>query len=80
MEEDIIELIPQVKSKTLSVDFDEQLDAVENLYGHHIHFSFGRHEIERVLEEKSRIIPGKSNPECGRSCCSSEENIKYLFA
>ena len=52
LEEDIIELIPQVKSKTLSVDFDEQLDAVENLYGHHIHFSFGRHEIERVLEEE----------------------------
>lgn len=52
LEEDIIELIPQVKSKTLSVDFDEQLDAVENLYGYHIHFSFGRHEIERVLEEE----------------------------
>ena len=52
LEEDIIELIPQVKSKTLSMDFDEQLDAVENLYGHHIHFSFGRHEIERVLEEE----------------------------
>lgn len=42
----------QGKSKTLSMDFDEQLDAVENLYGHHIHFSFGRHEIERVLEEE----------------------------
>lgn len=52
LEEDIIELIPQVKSKTLSMDFDEQLDAVENLYGYHIHFSFGRHEIERVLEEE----------------------------
>ena len=40
LEEDIIDLIPQVQAKTLSTDFLEQLDAVEKLYRSKITFRF----------------------------------------
>lgn len=68
----------QGKSKTLSMDFDEQSDAVGNLYGHQIHFSFGRYEIERVLEEEpyySREVKSRV-----REILQQRRKNQYLFA
>lgn len=50
--EDIIDLIPQVRAKTLSGDFAEQLEAVENLYGQPLQFSYDIHDIEDLLEKE----------------------------
>ena len=50
--EDIIDLIPQVHSKTLSMDFAEQLEAVENLYGQDLRFSYNGHVISKLLDEE----------------------------
>ena len=52
LEEDIIDLIPQVQAKTLSTDFLEQLDAVEKLYGQKLHFDFNGQIIETLLREE----------------------------
>ena len=52
LEEDIIDLIPQVQAKTLSTDFLEQLDAVEKLYGQKLHFDFNGQIIETLLKEE----------------------------
>ena len=49
---DIIDLIPRVQAKTLCSDFQEQLEAVESLYGQTLRFSFDSHVITHLLEEE----------------------------
>ena len=48
---DVYELIGEVQSKTVSSDFDEQLDAAEELYGQVLRFTFGEREIREILEQ-----------------------------
>ena len=52
LEDDIIDLIPQVQAKTLSMDFYEHLDVVERLYGQEIHFDFNERKIETLLKQE----------------------------
>lgn len=47
--EDVIQLVDEVKAKTISVDFEEQLDISEELYGENLKFSFSKREVERIL-------------------------------
>ena len=49
---DIYELIESCHSKTLSGDFMEQLDAVEDLYGQDVSFSFGYNELKEILDKE----------------------------
>ncbi len=49
LSEDVIEMIDEVKSKTICTDFDEQLDAVENKYGYNIKFSFSKNDVDNIL-------------------------------
>lgn len=46
------EMIPQVEAKTICTSFDEQLDAVEYLYGRPICFRFGNREVEQLLADE----------------------------
>ncbi len=50
---DVFQLIDEVQSKTISTDFDEQLDAAEELYGQQIHFTFTRQDVDKILDEAS---------------------------
>lgn len=76
--EDVYELMRQAKAKTVSRDFDEQLDVVEALYGEHIHFSFGEKEIISFVnsatiyseQERKRVIS---------ILCSQRKKYDYLF-
>lgn len=45
-------MLTQVKSKTFCADFDEQLDAVEYLYGQHIRFLFDKKDVECLLKQE----------------------------
>ncbi len=45
------ECLAEVEAKPFSRDFDEQLDAAEELYGCNVKFRFGKKEVENVLEE-----------------------------
>ena len=49
MGEDVYSLIKEVKAKTISRDFDEQLDVSENLYGYNLKFSFTKKDVSRLL-------------------------------
>ena len=49
---DSYEMIREVQSKTISFNFDEQLDAAEELYGQRIRFSFGEKEIREILDRE----------------------------
>ncbi len=46
---DIYDLIDQAKSKTFCRNFEEQLEAVEKLYGQSLKFYYGRKEIEELI-------------------------------
>ena len=50
LEGDIYELIDSVKSKTISSDFEEQLDISEALYHNHIKFSFTMKDVKELLD------------------------------
>ena len=52
MNQKIETLTGQVKAKTFCDDFDEQLDAVEELYGRQIQFHYNREIVENVIEKE----------------------------
>lgn len=47
---DTYEMIGEVQAKTVSSNFDEQLDAAEKLYGQRLHFTFGEKQIREILD------------------------------
>lgn len=51
--DDIYTLIGKIHSKPFSRDFDEQLDAAQELYGYNLNFSFTNKDIESVFKEVS---------------------------
>lgn len=50
MGEDVLELMETVESKTISFDFDEQLDIAESQYGCQVHFQFNKEDVDQLLE------------------------------
>lgn len=46
---DVYNLIKEVKSKTVSDNFDEQLDCCEKLYGQTLEFKIGKKEIKEII-------------------------------
>ncbi len=51
---DVFELMDEVKAKTISKDFDEQMDAAEALYGEQIKFFFTRRDVDELLKDASQ--------------------------
>lgn len=49
MDQDELLLMKEVQAKTISSDFDEQLDASERFYGRNLRFSFTKKDVERLL-------------------------------
>lgn len=58
---DVYSLMKDVKAKTISSDFDEQIDCAEKLYGEQIHFSCTKKEIDAILAKAN--IYGKEEVE-----------------
>lgn len=48
---DVYELIDDAEAKTISRDFNEQLDLSEELYGENIHFDFTKSDIRDLLKQ-----------------------------
>ena len=49
--EDPFDLIKEVQAKTVSSDFDEQLDVSEHLYGCNLKFFFTKRDVDQLLEQ-----------------------------
>ena len=49
---DIYSMISEAESKTISENFDVQLDIAEKLYGDGLRFSFSKKEVEMLLEKE----------------------------
>lgn len=53
MQEDIYPLMKQSQSKTISMDYDEQLDVSELLYKENLRFHFTKNDVRTLLESVS---------------------------
>ena len=49
---DVFNLLGEAHSKTISRDFDEQLDVAEKLYGENLKFSFTKKDVKKLLEKQ----------------------------
>ena len=49
LSEDPVVLMREVKAKTISTDFDEQLDISEKLYGRNLRFHFTKKQVVELL-------------------------------
>ena len=75
---DIIDLIPRVQAKTLCSDFQEQLEAVESLYGQTLRFSFDSHVITHLLE-KEPYYPEQIKVRVRDILLQQRRTYQYLF-
>lgn len=50
LQEDVYDLMKEVRAKTICSDFDEQLDLSEQLYGVNLRFSFTKKDVKMLLE------------------------------
>ena len=49
LSKDTFKLIDKVKSKTVAIDFNEQLEECEKLFGNNVKFSWNRNDIVKLL-------------------------------
>ena len=78
MGEDIISLIPQVKAKTLSSDFMEQLDVAEDLYGQNLYFTYDEGIINELLA-KEEYYPDDIKVRIKEVLLRQRRTYSYLF-
>ena len=50
LQEDVYDLMKEVRAKTICSDYDEQLDLSEQLYGVNLRFSFTKKDVKMLLE------------------------------
>ncbi|WP_455721457.1 hypothetical protein [Agathobacter sp.] len=55
--DDVYDLMKSVKAKTVSRDFDEQLDVSDELYGCNLHFVFSKKEVKGLLDQMGCYDP-----------------------
>jgi len=71
-------LLKNVKPKTFSQSFDEQLDIAEALYGQNLQFSFDLHTVQNLLNEESHYSTDiKKRIEC--ILMIQRRKYQYLF-
>lgn len=52
LNDDIYKLIDKVKSKTFSLNFEEQMEVSEDLFGMNLHFNFKKSNIREILSNE----------------------------
>lgn len=76
MDADVYEMLEDVQAKTVSFDFDQQLEAAEELYGQPIRFTFKKQDVDHILQE----IKIYNEKEIERvRCIIYQQMRKYLY-
>lgn len=78
MEQDIYQMISEVKSKSVSQDFDEQLDVAENLYGQNLQFLFTKKNVSDIVNNAD-MYPLEERKRVELIIYSQMNKYKYLF-
>lgn len=76
--EDVYDLIKDCHSKTVSRNFDEQLDVSEMVVGENIHFSFTKQNIRDILGE-CEIYSGEVKKRVETILYAQMQKYQYLF-
>lgn len=77
--EDIYNLIYKIRSKPFSQDFDEQLDAAQELYGDYLKFDFTNKDIETVFDEVIEYYPHETIQRAKDLLYNQKHKYQYLF-
>lgn len=78
LDADIYELMKNVQAKTISFDFDEQLDAAEELFGQQIKFYFTKKDVDNILDEAD-IYGAKERERVKNILYQQIRKYSYLF-
>lgn len=78
MEQDIYQMISEVKSKSVSQNFDEQLDVAENLYGQNLQFLFTKKNVRDIVNNAD-MYPPEERKRVELIIYSQMNKYKYLF-
>ena len=79
MEKTLEDCMKRIEAKPFSRNFDEQLDAVEELYGRNILFSFGKKEVEQVIKRCSGYYPTEILERVREILYHQMRKYKYMF-
>ena len=77
--EDIFALIEQVQPKTISTDFDDQLDISKKLYGCNLKFYFTKQDV-RTLLDQAEDYPLEERHRVEKIIYEQMRKYKYLFS
>lgn len=72
------DMIQEAKAKTICSSFDEQLDAVESLYGRPVCFRFGSKEVEQLLSDEA-YYPNEIKQRVQTIIRRQRQKYQYLF-
>ena len=78
MEQDIYQMISEVKSKSVSQNFDEQLDVAENLYGQNLQFLFTKKNVSDIVNNAD-MYPPEERKRVELIIHSQMNKYQYLF-
>ncbi len=76
---DVMELIPEVKAKSISRDFDEQLNIAEKVCGSTLSFSFAPKDVDKLLEDAGYFYDEKTIERVRLIMYQQIRKYKYLF-
>ena len=78
--EDVYKLIDSVKSKTISLNFEEQTEVSEKLYGANICFNFTKKDVEEILStEEASIYSIETRNRVKKVIFEQMRRYSYLF-
>ena len=78
LEGDVESLMKKARPKTFCSDFEEQLDAVERLYGMHFQFDFGWKEVDMLLQAEN-YYPENAKKRVEKILTEQRLTYRYLF-
>ena len=79
MEKTLEDCMKRIEAKPFDRNFDKQLDAIEELYGQNIHFSFGKKEVEQILQRCSDYYPVEILERVREILYYQMRKYKYMF-
>ncbi|MBR1771403.1 MAG: hypothetical protein IJ747_05190 [Lachnospiraceae bacterium] len=78
LEGELYELIDSAKAKTISKDFETQMEVSEDLYGQNLQFHFSKKDVEQLLEQAD-IYPDAIHERVRRILFEQMRRYPYLF-
>ncbi|MDO4961669.1 MAG: hypothetical protein Q4E57_07445 [Eubacteriales bacterium] len=77
---DVYELMHEVRAKTISADFDDQLDAAEQYYSSSIRFTFDRSDVDALLSNAAAFYSEAEIERVRTVVYQQMRKYSYLFS